>query len=234
MLLPRYPIARSTNFIVEQESWNMVEYDHTSVPGIMYLSLTENKINLIYDDVDNNIADTDKLAVYNIETSEELQLFKIGEEILPKFTLTKNGAPTNLNTNLISTNKKIARTIDGKLIALNEGEVDIIIQLIDFPDITSIIRIKVSEEEKTLLAYIEGKDSIRLDREATYELKGTDKIEENVSFNLEETNLAKIIKQENSICIIKANDNNKLGKIVLHAFFNDKEYVKTISIIPIW
>ena len=39
LLMPRWSIARSTNFIVEDESWSVVEYDHTSVPGIIYLSL---------------------------------------------------------------------------------------------------------------------------------------------------------------------------------------------------
>ena len=64
--MPRYPIDRSTNFIVENESWTTIEYDHTSVPGVIYLSLTENKINSIYDDVVNNIADTDELAHYEL------------------------------------------------------------------------------------------------------------------------------------------------------------------------
>jgi len=64
--MPRYPIQRATNFIVEEESWNVIEYDHTSVPGLIYISLTENKINSIYDDVNNNIADLDKLAKYEI------------------------------------------------------------------------------------------------------------------------------------------------------------------------
>jgi hypothetical protein len=64
LLMPRYPIDRATNFIVEEESWTVEEYDHTSVPGVIYLSLTESKINTIYDDVKNNIADLDKLAQY--------------------------------------------------------------------------------------------------------------------------------------------------------------------------
>jgi len=34
------------------------------VPGVIYLSLTEGKINSIYDDVANNLADTDKIANY--------------------------------------------------------------------------------------------------------------------------------------------------------------------------
>jgi hypothetical protein len=66
ILMPRREINRATNFIVEEESWQMIEYDHTSVPDTMYLSLTENKINTIYDDVDNNIADLDKRAKYTL------------------------------------------------------------------------------------------------------------------------------------------------------------------------
>ena len=53
ILMPRYPISRATNFIIEDESWTVVELDHTSVPGVIYLSLTENKVNLIYDDLVN-------------------------------------------------------------------------------------------------------------------------------------------------------------------------------------
>jgi hypothetical protein len=71
LLMPKYPIERATNFIVEEESWSLIEYDHTSVPGIMYLSLTENKINSIYDDVENNIADLDKLARYELLVADE-------------------------------------------------------------------------------------------------------------------------------------------------------------------
>jgi len=234
MLLPRYHITRSTNFIVEQESWNMVEYDYTSVPGIMYLSLTENKINLIYDDVNNNIADTDKLAVYRIETAKEIQSFNIGDEIIPTFTLMKNGEPIELKTTLITNDKKVARLVNGKLMAVGKGEVDITVQLVDFPNITSSIKIQVNEEEKISLAYIEGKDNIRLDRESVYELRSTQEMEGEAIFSLEETNLAKIIMQSGFTCKIKANDANKLGKIVLHASYNGKEYIKTISIIPIW
>ncbi len=71
--MPRYPINRSTNFIIEDESWSVIEYDHTSVPGTIYLSLTENKINMIYDDLVNKVADTDKLANYKLLVPSEPQ-----------------------------------------------------------------------------------------------------------------------------------------------------------------
>jgi len=38
-------VNRGTNFIIEDESWKMVEADFTSVQGIFYMSLTENKVN---------------------------------------------------------------------------------------------------------------------------------------------------------------------------------------------
>ena len=60
ILMPRREVDRATSFIVEDESWIVIEYDHTSVPGTVYLSLTEDKINRIYDDTENNIADTNK------------------------------------------------------------------------------------------------------------------------------------------------------------------------------
>ena len=59
--MPKTKVARSTSFIVEDEAWYVVEYDWSSVPGIIYLSLTEEKVNMIYDDLENDIADTDKI-----------------------------------------------------------------------------------------------------------------------------------------------------------------------------
>jgi len=43
--MPRVNIERGTNFIIEDEGWSLIELDWTSVPGIIYLSLTESKVN---------------------------------------------------------------------------------------------------------------------------------------------------------------------------------------------
>ena len=119
--MPRFPIERATNFIIEEESWTVVEYDHTSVPGVIYLSMTEGKINLIYDDLKNNIADIDKLANYELSVPSEIQNFTIGQEIKPVFTLTKNGNPYDAKVNLIAQDKRIVRIINGVLVAVGEG-----------------------------------------------------------------------------------------------------------------
>ena len=64
--MPTVSIMRETSFIIEKESWRVIEYDYTSVPGVMYLSVGEEKINTMYDGMDNNIADSDKMALYKI------------------------------------------------------------------------------------------------------------------------------------------------------------------------
>ena len=88
-------------------------------------------------------------------------------------------------------------------------------------------------QENQFSAYIEGVDTIKLGREAIYKLVGNQEIGE-VDFILEETNLAVLIKVENNLCRVKANDKNKLGAIRLKANYQGVEYVKNINIIPLW
>lgn len=235
ILMPRFPIDRATNFIVEQESWTVVEYDHTSVPGIIYLSLTEGKINSIYDDIESNIADTDKLASYQLLTPDKQQIFQIGSIIEPVFTIVKNGQIYNGEVEYISMNKQIVKIVDGRLLAVGEGEVEIVIQLKDFPSIKKTITIQIGSSEQQFSAYIKGNDSIRLDRSSQYELVTKPQLNgiPNVYFSLS-NNLAKIELVNNNKCTVKANDKNKLGTIILTAQYNNNTYTKEISIIPLW
>ena len=234
ILMPRYPINRATNFIVEKESWTVVEYDHTSVPGVIYLSLTEGKINSIYDDLINNIADTDKLAKYEILVPSEPQIFSINDNINPTFTLTKNGIPIEMDTILLPDSDHITKIIDGQLVAVKAGEAEITVQLKDFPTISTKLAIIVSDSEQNFSAYIEGPDKIRLDRIGEFSLIGTEDISGVVSYSINDSKLVEIIKIEDNKCVIKANNKNVLGNFVLTAAYNGVDYTKDISIIPLW
>ena len=234
ILMPRYPIDRATNFIVEEESWQVIEYDHSSVPGVIYLSLTENKINLIYDDLENNIADTDKLAKYTISLPAEKEVFKVGDEIKPTYTLMKNGVPIFPEVELLPVQKEFVKFINGKLIAKKEGTTSIIVVAKNQPEIKQTIEIDISSTDKIFSAYIEGPDAIRLDRKATYILQGTQEIVDSIVFTIDNPSLASIINSSNNTCIIKANDKNELGQIVLSTTFQNITYSKIISIIPLW
>ena len=233
MIIPKKDIERGTSFIVENESWNMVEYDHTSVPGIMYLSLTEEKVNYIYDDLENNIADTDKIANYEVLLPDEIQNFNVGDEIVPIFTISKNGQPFETEVTYISTNKKIAKIVNGKLTALKEGKVSIVIQLKDYPEIHKEIEINIGEKPM-FNAYINGESAIKLDRKSRYELISNSLLDKNVTYSLSDENLAFIIDADSNYCIIQANSKNKLGKVILTAIYDGVEYSKEIKIAPLW
>ena len=234
ILMPRYPIDRATNFIVEDESWQVIEYDHTSVPGTIYLSLTENKVNMIYDDLVNNIADTDKLADYQLLVPVESQVFSVGQPITPTFTFTKNGVPYDAEVELLPVDKTVAKIVNGVLTAVGEGETEIVAQLVKYPQIRQSFTITVSGQTQEFSGYIDGQAEIRLDRSAPYSLKGTEAVSGTVTYTLEATELAKIVSQENNICVIHANDKNKLGKFTLSAEYLDKVYTKEITVIPLW
>ena len=233
--MPRYPISRSTNFIVEDESWNVIEYDHTSVPGTIYLSLTEGKINMIYDDLINNIADTDKMANYQLSIPEQTQTFVVGQEIIPSFTLTKNGVPYNASINLLPQDNQIVKLVDGKLKAVAEGITTLVVQLQEYPQIQQTLTIEVSNTKDIFSAYIEGPAFLRLNRNGTYILKGTSDIKnKTINFTINNSELAEIEESNNDSCVIHANDKNILGEFTLTATCDGHDYTKIITIKPLW
>ena len=233
MILPKKDIERGTSFIIEDEAWHTVEYDHTSVPGVMYISLTEEKVNYVYDDLENNIADTDKLANYEVVLPKEIQNFNIGDEVKPIFNITKNGSPIEVEVSYIPKDKKIVKFINGKLTAVKEGKTAIIIQLKEYPEIHKEIEINIGREPE-FNAYINGDASIRLDRQATYEFIANSNITESVLYSLSDESLAFIIDTSIKGCTVRANANNKLGKVILTASYKGIDYTKEIKIAPLW
>ena len=232
-LIPKTEINKLTRFIIEEEGWYVVEYDYTSVPGIMYISMTEEKVNSLTDDIKNDIADLDKLAKYEIIVPGAPQVFKVDEEISPIFTVTKNGNPIKLDVILSPTNTNMVEEINGKLIGRREGNSSIKITLKDFPDIFIEQQIKISNIE-SFSAYIDGKATIRLNRALSYELKADKELDGEVTYSIDDTSLASITKVENNKCYIKANDKNKLGSFTITAEYKTKSYTKTVKVIPLW
>lgn len=238
ILMPRRKIERATNFIIEEESWQLIEYDHTSVPGTMYLSLTENKINIIYDDVENSVADLDKRAKYELLLPPTTQNFKVGEEVIPIFTVTKNGTPFAADVEYISLSQQIVKSVGGSLVAQAEGEANIQIKVKNCTDIEPddlIIHITVSAGETEFSCYIEGQDKIRLGREQTYTARNSREEEiQEVSFAINDTKYASIIEANGNTCRVKANEKNNLGEFILTATVAGVDYTKTIRVIPLW
>lgn len=229
IIMPSRNVERETSFVLENESWSVVEYDHTSVPGITYLSLTEEKLNTIYDDTTNNIADTDRMAQYTLALPAEPQSFKVGEVVEPRFTIVKDGKPIQIEYVLSSNTKEVVRYVNKVFTAVKAGVAEIAVQLKDYPAIVLPMEVKVADSNSVVI-YLEGDDKIKLGRTVKYTLVGA----EDVSFSLDDEALATIMRSENNECLIIANERNKLGKVVLTAQCGENQYKKEINIVPLW
>ena len=249
------------NFRTWHNGWKMVEADFTSVEGIMYMSLTENKVNLQYDDLNVDVADIDKLIFPTIQS-----VYTKGEEIVPEFNeQTLNEWQIVLVAPEVKEGEEpiVVPLDNGHLRAENTGRVIIKMRLKNY-DVDDPRKAVTKEFEVTIIdsnverqLYIKGPDSIRLDRYATYQLvdeniKPTEEepekniIKESIVFELEnitEQNIAlgtleKVYNQDKTenlyTASIHANNKNKLGEIRLSAEYNNQTYTKIIKIVPLW
>lgn len=222
-----------TKFIVEQEGWYVVELDKTSTDGVMYISLTEDKVNLVNDDIVNEIGNADNLAKYEFIFPLAEETFTVGMPVEIDYSIMKNGSVVSEPVELVLPKTDIIGYNDGGILtALKEGEVEVLIQLKSDPSISTSRKVVVSNEIE-LTGYIKGNDNLRLDRQATYELITTTDNPNEVTFSLE-GDLASIIETSTNSCVVKANAKNKLGMVTLHVSSGSLELEKTIKIIPIW
>lgn len=235
IVMPKVEIDRGTNFIIEDEGWKLVELDWTSVPGIIYLSLTESKINYQYDDIDVDIADTDKLQFPALAP-----VYSVGDVLDPDFgEFTFNEWEVEL---IPQEGAEYLELRDDKWVAIAPGNVTIIMQLRNRKAVQKRFELAIKELDSDFMAYISGADTIRLDRESAYELVSEGNVY-NAEYSLtEESQQLAILKKlpeeqgqsTTSKIIVRANDKNKLGDIVLIARYGNKEYRKTIKIVPLW
>lgn len=235
ILMPNIVVPKGTRFVVNDECWLMVEYDNTSVEGILYMSLTEEKMNLLNDDNISDIADVDKIAVYKIVKPETAQTFSVGEEINPIFTIMKNGLPTeDMDVDYFFSDSSAIGYINGMPVATKSGSIELQIRLKKFPNISDTIPLIIGER-KAFSAYIDGQDKLKLNRSAEYSFIASEALAENVVFSFPANEkLATIVSVKDNKCIVKGNANNKLGKVVLTATYKGVEYTKTIQISPLW
>lgn len=231
-------LMRGITFIIENEGWQIIECDWTSVEGISYMSLTETKVNYEYDDRDIDVAETDRYKFPVLPA-----LYKVGDVIVPQFEA------DTLNQWEIGLNKpNDCDFIDDNFVAIAPGQCIITMFLKNRPAVTKTVEITINAVNEEVL-YIKGADSVRLDRYTTYELVNEEDdtpVIGEVSFSVENktdeklplATIAPAYDRENNpllyATVLHANAKNKLGEVILAAEYNGQTYTKTVKIIPLW
>ena len=214
------------------------------------MSLTESKVNYEYDDRIVDVAETDRLKFPVLQA-----VYSVGDEIIPEFTNeTFNEWEIVLSVPEDST--VVTKLSNGHLQAIGSGKETIKMRLknhdTDDPRkaVTREFEITVNASASEDALFIQGDDSIRLDRYAIYTLINEDTsapVANAVTFSVqnkdEKEKIALVTsnvaydKEDNIIeqaCVLHANAKNKLGEVILSAEYNGQIYTKTIKIIPLW
>ena len=234
-------LMRGITFIIENEGWVVIECDWTSVEGIVYMSLTESKVNYQYDNREIDVANTDRYKFPTLPT-----LYKVGDQIVPQF---EAGTLNQWEINLIKPDD--CDFINDAFQATGPGQCIITMQLKNRPAVTKTVEITINPIETDFVAYIKGPDQLRLDRKDYYTLVSDDGYinDAEVSFEIQLDPSAKKPPSDYATLvpalddngevvsnkyILHANAKNKLGSVVLVATYQGKEYTKTVEIIPLW
>lgn len=251
ILMPYYPIDRATNFIVQGESWHTIECDFTSVPGTIYISLTENKANLIYDDLVEGVADLDKRARYTLQVAADpLQVAVSNEPLDLQYHITKNGKVYTIMENNVEVNPPVIYSLpegseeylmirNNQVYAIKEGDTTLGITLAEDTEMKEPLLLHLNVGANSSISYyIKGPERVRLDGEAVYTLISSEANEIAASWSLD-TELAyfkdKKKDYEDMVSVIlKMNDENILGDFILEATVGNTTVQKTITVIPLW
>lgn len=225
-------MQKTAEVLTGDESWHMVDYDKISVPGVMFLSFTEDKVNELRDDTKQGIANIDQITQWNLEAPLSIDV-RQNEPFTPIFSATKDGAEDGAAAIKYELGPNLIQQADDTFVASAVGETYIII-IYETKTAKQIINVS-TETIPTPYGLILGDDAIRTTREAQYEFKAGGTVASPIKFTLTDVDgLAAISSQIGTTCVIKANSKNKLGTITLNAYYNGKSYSKQIKIISLW
>ena len=228
IIMPYQYIRKNTEIIVFDEAWRLVDYDKVSVPGVIYMSFTETKVNDLTDDLREQLANADKKQIWKINAPNELYL-SVGDTLKIDYTISKDG--------LILTDNNISPEImPGQGFIVNEfGEIianepcDTLV-MVSYENALHTIQIHIGEAKP--IGFISGDDYIRITQSAEYELV-IPRLTGVLEFKSSNPKLAQV-ETNNNICKVITNKKNKLGTFTLSVEYDGVKYEKEIKIISLW
>ena len=235
-------IKREQRFIVDGEAWYVIEFDSSSVEGITYITLGEDRKDLQQDLLIAK-GDNEDLANYANENKKYILVLDSNpiverdtSYIIKPYYYEEGNLVENKNFKFYI-NEELIYT--GKFLEQTYSEDSLIeIKLSDNEEIKYTVNLEVSDEPQTNKIYsIIGDASIKWGKTGIYSID----LEENgiisspmdVEYSISNDLLASL-EQEDNIAYITANDKRKTGKIILTASGDDFSIEKEISIVSLW
>ena len=230
VIMPYQEIEKETEIMVNNEVWRLIEYDKTSVNGVIYLSFGETKLNELADDKYSQLANADKQQVWAISAPKELAV-SVGEKIIVPFKISKNGVIQESITQVeYICGTGLVMNENAEIIATEAGITELVLSYNN-----AIATVQVNVDMGTSYeGFISGDDYIRITRSADYKFELGDTVfTENLNFTIDKTDMATAVVNKN-ICTVKTNSKNKLGSFILSVEYNGAIYEKEIKIISLW
>ena len=232
-------IKLGQKFIIDGRAWFVDEYDMTSAEGVTFYSLTEDKIDRLDDDIENEVANINNLNSYQIIMQEEINC-AIDNNYIINPIVYGNGTIQEESLGYIIDNEEIASLITkdkySMIVPKNFGSTELKIYLINQPKVFKSITVNItnSTEQATVLV---GDDSIRTTDSSNYyvyNISHNKEIEPIISFSISNKLLATGEKNDDGSVKIIANEDNRLG--IVKVIFNteNNSYVKDITIKSLW
>lgn len=242
IITSRNNIQLGQKFLIDETAWFVVESDYISVKNIIYLSLTEDKKDLYTDDLENNIANIVDLNKFKLQVKDTEIDLGIGEEyqITSAIYLNGNKYSDEFIVEIIEGENLISMNENFKLTALSEGSVKLRICMEENNEVFEGMTINIVETAPETITYqFVGDESIKWGRTKVLQsVKNVNGVAEPTvaTFTVtDEQSLLASYEINNSSVTITANDDNKIGTILVSCTFEDGSQInKIISVTSLW
>ena len=234
-------IKREQRFIVDGEAWYVIEFDSSSVDGITYITLGEDKKDLQNDlllsqNDQEDLADYKEENKFYISVMNENPIVEKNTSYIIKPYYYEKGNLTSANFKFYINNIQVG---EGSFLEYEYSEnCKVVIVLDKKEEIIKIVNITVTENEVDTINYkLVGDGSIKWGKTSVYSVEyetlGMIDIIQDVLYEIDNEELASL-EVENNVCYITANNKRKIGKITLTAIGENFSIEKNINITSLW
>lgn len=240
MLVPaKKTIKMDQKFIIDGRAWFVDEYDATSSKGVTYYSLTEDKIDRMDDNIENGLANANKLDCYKIAIQDEISCGLTDNYIISPIVY-NDGVIDIQPLGYIIEDRDIASLMllnnNATIVPISKGQTTLKIYLINQPKVFKSIVINITDMTEQSAVLI-GDDSIKTTDFAiysVYRISDSKIIDPIISFSISDSNLASGILLDDGTLKIIANEDNKLGVVTVIINTSSNTYTKKIAIKSLW